>query len=243
MKKVLRIISLVLTLIMLISTFCGCTAIDEARKNHGIWQDTDKTVIALNGKEYKLLPECEYLNPSIAGTYDFVSVTDKDVPLLCKDIFGEPFLRSDDGIFLVGDSYDGNKMMSNYCLSDRYDEISGRINDKIEMEKFCYTYYDADYNQQMYYLSDEEINAVNRVIKSGEITVVGEFYDYIEIYRSSEDGIFSEYCLDLMFVDDEMYIRVQSKYFGNEKFDKYYAVPNALSKTFDKMVEKYMESY
>lgn len=89
MKKVLRLTSLVLTLLMLIFTFCGCTAIDEARKNHGIWKDADKTVIELGGKEYKLLPECQYLNPSVANDYDCVSVTEKDVPLLCKEIFGE----------------------------------------------------------------------------------------------------------------------------------------------------------
>ena len=150
MKKILRLTALVLTLLMLIFTFCGCDAIDEARKNHGFWQDADKTVIELGGKEYKLLPECQYLNPSIDNSYDYVSVTDKDVPLLCKEIFGENFLRSDDGLFLVGDFYgdiDGAKTL-NYCVSDRYDEIVGRINGKIEMNRFCYTYYnhDDDYN-------------------------------------------------------------------------------------------------
>ena len=106
MKKTLRLAALVLTLLMLIFTFCGCDAIDEARKNHGIWKVADKTVIELGGKEYKLLRECQYLNPSVANDYDYVSVTEKDVPLLCKEIFGEQFLRSDDGIFLVSDLYD-----------------------------------------------------------------------------------------------------------------------------------------
>lgn len=248
MKKALRLTSLVLILLMLIFTFSGCTAIDEARKNHGIWQNSDKTVILLNNKEYKLLPECQYLNPSVANDYDYVSVTDKDVPLLCKEIFGENFLRSDDGLFLVSDFYgdiDGVKTL-NYCVSDRYDEISDRINGKIEMNRFCYTYYNHDddynYNAQVYYLSDEETNAVNRVLQSEEISVLGECDDYIDIYRCSKDGLFTEYCLDIMLFEEKMCIRVQTV-FGSEKYDKYYAVSDELSPTFDKITEKYMESF
>ena len=248
MKKALRLTSLVLILLMLIFTFSGCTAIDEARKNHGIWQNSDKTVILLNNKEYKFLPECQYLNPSVANDYDYVSVTDKDVPLLCKEIFGENFLRSDDGLFLVSDFYgdiDGVKTL-NYCVSDRYDEIVGRINGKIEMDRFCYTYYnydDEDYNAQVYYLSDEEINAVNRVLQSEEISVLGECYDYIDIYRCSKDGIFTEYCLDIMLFEEKMCIRVQTDFLGSEKVNKYYAVSDELRGTFDKIVEKYMKSF
>ena len=249
MKKILRLAALVLTLLMLIFTFCGCDAIDEARKNHGFWQDADKTVIELGGKEYKLLPECQYLNPSVANSYDYVSVTDKDVPLLCKEIFGENFLRSDDGLFLVGDFYgdiDGAKTL-NYCVSDRYDEISDRINGKIEMNRFCYTYYNHDddynYNAQVYYLSDEETNAVNRVLQSEEISVYGDGSYYIDIYRCSEDGIFTEYCLDLMLFEEKMCLRVQSNFLGSEKIDKYYAVSDELRGTFDKIVEKYMKSF
>lgn len=254
MKKVLRLTSLVLTLLMLIFTFCGCTAIDEARKNHGIWKDADKTVIELGGKEYKLLPECQYLNPSVANDYDYVSVTEKDVPLLCKEIFGEQFLRSDDGIFLVSDLYDiytdvdsVNPLDSgkplNYCVSDRYDEISGRINGNIKMDRYCYTYYDDNYNSQMYYFSDEEINAVNRVLQSEEISVYGDGSYYIDIYRCSEDGIFTEYCLDLMLFEEKMCLRVQSNFLGSEKIDKYYAVSDELKGTFDKITEKYMENF
>lgn len=249
MKKILRLTALVLTLLMLIFTFCGCDAIDEARKNHGFWQDADKTVIELGGKEYKLLPECQYLNPSVDNSYDYVSVTDKDVPLLCKEIFGEDFLRSDDGLFLVSGFYgdiDGVKTL-NYCVSDRYDEIVGRINGKIEMNRFCYTYYNHDddynYNAQVYYLSDEETNAVNRVLQSEEISVLGECDDYIDIYRCSKDGLFTEYCLDIMLFEEKMCIRVQTDFLGSEKVDKYYAVSDELRGTFDKIVEKYMKSF
>lgn len=223
MKKQLRLISLVLALLIACFAFCGCDALDEMRKTHAVWMDEEQTVISLNGKEYKLLPECNTLAPNEGND---ISLTEGDVPLLLADMFSDYYANlSEDEDFIVVDPYDGytqyfdkESETRNYCVSNRYDEICNRINETI-IDYYCYDYdeFDAEvgyYITKRYCLTLEEVDAV-LTVRKGEIaeTVsqdIDELYnnaDYnLEIYQCSEDTIFRTYAFDLVFKNQKAYI-------------------------------------
>ena len=134
MKKLLRSISLILVCLMICFTFCGCTALDEMRKAHAVWVDKEQTTILLNGKEYKLLPECEQFAPVADNS---ISVTESDVPLLLADMLGDYAWLSSDGNFIeVDTSYDDFVDKENeikyYCISDRYNEINEMVHKRVD---------------------------------------------------------------------------------------------------------------
>ncbi len=258
MKKLLRFTSLALVFVMLCFTFCGCDALDEMREKHAFWTNEDKTVISLNSKEYKLLPECEQLNPVCNSYYEY-TVTESDVPLLLADMYGESISLSEDEDFIVlepsyepNDSFYGETKV--YCATDRYEEICNRINSD-SLEYFCYEYdtydfYTDEYISKLYRLTIEEIDAVLTVRKNGEILNkdVDAIYDYadyvIELYQCSEDTIFRTYVFDLVFKDSKAYIVIDfGEYVYAIQSDvQIRAVPDELYDTFRGIASKYIDS-
>lgn len=256
MKKRLRLISLTLILLMVCFTFCGCTALDEMRAKQAFWKDNEKTVITLNGIEYKLLPECESLSPVCSSYYDY-TVTDSDVPLLLANMYGETLSLSEDKDFLVLENFSEDYTLQDepakvYCATERYEEIKNRINSVDLLKYLCYEYdfYDFDTNDyvtKLYFLTEEEIEAVSTVLKEGSISSLygedsyGDFY--IEVYSCSEDALFRKYAFDLSFKGQTAYLTVD--YFsdeGHQTDSMNIVVPNELYDTFYGIASKYINS-
>ena len=261
MRKLLRFISLILAFAIVCFVFCGCDALDEMRKTHAVWMDEEQTVISLNGKEYKLLPECNTLAPNEG---DDISLTEGDVPLLLADMFSDYYANlSEDEDFIVVDPYDGytqyfdkESETRNYCVSNRYDEICNRINETI-IDYYCYDYdeFDAEvgyYITKRYCLTLEEVATVLNVRKGGIAEMVSqdidEFYDNadytLEIYQCSEDTLFRTYAFDLVFKNQKAYIvNDYGEYVeaigGNYRI---LAVPDELYDTFCNIADKYFYS-
>ncbi len=256
MEKLLRLISLSLALLMVCFTFCGCDAIEEMRKTHAVWKDKEQTVILLNGKEYKLLPECEELNPVCNSYYDY-TVSKSEVPLLLAEQYGESISLSADKKFLVLENeselidyshYDAKI----YCITDFYEEICDRINSSDGLEYLCYEYntYDFDtdeYISKLYFLTEEESEAVSTVLKHGAIDSLyddNSYYDYcIEIYSCSEDALFRNYAFDLMFKGRNAYLSVE--YFSDDGYQTdsmRLVVPDDLYDTVRGIASEYIES-
>ena len=253
MKKILRYVSLILTLLIVCFTFCGCDFIEEARTKHAVWKDDDKTVILLNGKEYKLLPECGILNPMCNSYCDYV-VTKSDVPLLLAEMYGELVSVSSDENFIIVDSgyvdhldskYEPAKI---YCATDCYEEIKSKIENDVVLENLCYEYYyyDADtddYLTGIYNFTKEDENAILGVIRQGDTTTMdvyaGNTEAYFEIYNCSSDGLFRKNAFDLVLYHSKAYL-VCNDYEEGEGAT--YVVPDELYPTIRKIAEDYLES-
>lgn len=256
MKKRLRLISLTLILLMVCFTFCGCTALDEMRAKHAFWKDNEKTLITLNGEEYKLLPECETLSPVCNSYYDYY-VTESDVPLLLMNMYGESISLNDDKDFVILENYNDEYSAQYeppkiYCKTNRYEEISNRINANEPLNNFCYEYetYDLDkgsYLSNLYFLTEEEEQAISTALSQGTISSLyaEEIYaDFdIQIYCCSEDALFRKYAFDLSITAQTAYLTVE--YFPDDGYttdSMTIVVPDELYDTFYGIASKYIES-
>lgn len=253
MKKILRYVSLILTLFLVCFTFCGCDFIEEARTKHAVWKDDDKTVIILNGEEYKLLPECGILNPAYNSYCDYV-VTKSDVPLLLAEMYGEFVSLSSDENFIIVDSGDVDLLDSKYepakiyCVTKLYDEIKSKIEKGVDLENFCYEYYyydvdTDDYLMGIYNFTKEDENAVLSVIRQGNTTTM-DVYDgnteaCFEIYNCSADGLFRKNVFDLVLYNSKAYL-VCNDYEEGEGAT--YVVSDELYPTIRKIAEDYLDS-
>ena len=252
MKKILRYVSLILTLLIVCFTFCGCDELDEMRKTHAVWVDKEQTTILLNGKEYKLLPECEYFAPM---AYNYISLTESDVPLLLAERYSKYYATiSQDKDFIVVDPYDGYTQYMDkesetkyYCVSERYDEIYNRITGGNSIEYYCYEYdeysIDAGYVSKNYQLTEEQTDAVLTVLdcENTVVTLYDNRIDHnISLYMCSEDMLFKKYCFDLVFMDSKAYFVFD---YGTEiNQPKMKIVPDELYPTFREIASKYIES-
>lgn len=253
MKKLLRSISLILVFLMICFTFCGCTALDEMRKTHAVWGNEEKTVIELNGKEYKLLSDCDSLSPDGDTS---ISVTESDVPLLLADMFGDYAWISDDEDFIVVDPYDGytqyvdkESETRNYCVSNRYDEVEEQIKNGVNLNSVCYEYYTYDfeaddYITKYYKLTEEQIFAISDAIQYGETALfINEddiVYD-IMLYVCSDDMLFKEYAAYLTFTDTNIYIDYNN-YSEDETEGSIYVVPDEFHSIFFEIANEYIEA-
>ena len=138
MKKSMRFIALALAFLIACFAFCGCDFIEEARKEHAVWKNNEKTLIELNGKEYKLLPECDFLNP-VCDYYNY-TVTDSDVPLLLAEMYGEYVSVSEDKNFIIVDGTEELEPTSSYyepakiyCAVEYYDKVKKQIENGVEL--------------------------------------------------------------------------------------------------------------
>ena len=253
MKKHLRFIALALALLTACFAFCGCDLIEEARTKHAVWKDNEKTAIILNGEEYKLLPECEELNP-VCNYYNY-TVTESNVPLLLVEMYGEFVSVSEDENFIIVDGTEELEPTSSYyepakiyCKTDRYDDVKEQIENGVELNGLCYEYlvYDEetfDYLTKLYKFTEEEKNAVSSVIGQGKTTTMdvyaGNTEAYFEIYKCSEEGTFRKSAFDLVLYSSKAYL-VYNDYEEGEGAT--YVVPDELYPTFREIATDYMES-
>lgn len=187
MRKLLRIVALTLAVAVICFSFTGCEALDRAREEHGIWVN-NKREIDLNGTRYIKLPYCKYLDLiSIYYEYSYIQVTDPDVPVLLKSIFGEYFDISSDKIFIYGDSY-------YYCRSDHHEDIARQINEGVKLDNYCYYYDIDDFIPKYYKLTNEQKAAVYEVVTNEEPIELPGY-----IYGSYSYAISLEKCSDDMF--------------------------------------------
>lgn len=253
MKKSMRFIALALAFLIACFAFCGCDFIEEARKEHAVWKNNEKTLIELNGKEYKLLPECDFLNP-VCDYYNY-TVTDSDVPLLLAEMYGEYVSVSKDKNFIIVDGTEELEPTSSYyepakiyCAVEYYDKVKKQIENGVELNCLCYEYlvFDEetfDYLTKLYKFTEEEKNAVSSVISQGKTTTMdvyaGNTEAYFEIYKCSEEGMFRKSAFDLVLYSSKAYL-VYNDYEEGEGAT--YVVPDELYPTFRKIATDYMES-
>jgi hypothetical protein len=256
MKKSIRLIVLILSIFIVCFSFCGCDALDKLREKHAVWVNEGKTIVLLNGKEYMLLPYCEFLNPT-CDNYHSIILTEKDVPLLLADVYGEYVSLSNDKAFICMDSLDtANALTKVYCVSDRYDEIKNQIEAGSVLNNYCYEYngYNDEtfeYTTGIYYFTKEEINAVSKVVDNNQTTKMdvydGEMECVLEVYKCSPDGNFKDKIFDLVIYPTKAYlvyedvenIPPESESATLEVPDELYATFRGIAKDYFKFVGYY----
>lgn len=238
MKKTLKFISLLLTLIMIISLFCGCNALDELRNS--VAHTTDSSNIKLGDNIYIRLPYCETLYADFNAGYEDVFVVEEDVPILLSAIVGEPCMLTNNGILLT------NEENITYCRSDYYEQANNQIENGFKPHKYSYGYYkitEDDYAGKWIRrtLTNEELKAMKTVL-SGEGEVLADnmnvLFDYIvTVEYSSEDNLFYKGLCDVYIYEDS-YTLVTNY----DEEHKVYNVPTAMNDIFKNMVDEYIEN-
>ncbi|MBO5019994.1 MAG: hypothetical protein J6D52_04945 [Clostridia bacterium] len=239
MKKTIRFLCILLTLVVFCLSFSGCATIDKMRKEQAFW-GKNNTVIYMD-KEYKLLPSSEYLYPQY-NEYKIVSVTDSDVPVLLCFIFGEQFDLSDDEKFIYrGVSSSGPD--SCYCRTDIYDEVLKKIEDGFATEIYCYEYYDyKNEDEKIRILSAEEISTIKGIKEAVTPTPMPDAasldYKYmVSIEECTSDLLFRNYVYDLCVANDKYYL---AEYKDDKTF--LYTVPEEQSQTIAKIMKEQIDS-
>ncbi|MBQ8538949.1 MAG: hypothetical protein IJ433_04795 [Ruminococcus sp.] len=263
MKKLFKPTILVVLIIMMLSTLTGCKELDSMRKVHAVW--TEKGVydsFTLNGVEYK-----KVLADNLPYVYQMseeqIFVTEPDVPVLLAASNGITFSKSRDGNFICGYLYDDptieyalNHAFSAseyinsgtnyvlYCKADIYEDVLEIINNGIEYNNYAYLYYDYEDGMSTasyYYLTDEENEAINKIIKEAKPTDDFDMDDnYSNLYIStvSEDHYFTDSVeYEILFSNDDSKY-VFTYYSAVEEEWLSYQVPEDMTDTFDKITEK-----
>ena len=243
MKNMKKII-LVALLIMVSLSLCSCTMIDEIRETRV--EMTEEGTIIHNNKEYKLLsnPNNYIISLENSSETDYLTVVDKEVPVLLTDIFGVASDYDDvlDIIYMEGDYY---------CAEENYDKYSEiLLNGKLDYYKLDYGVYERtsdgehEYKSIRYILNKDLVNIINSVtvdieIQPDEIYKYYE-YNYILLDKCDETGFIENSSFLMLYKNAEkgeygvfVYDNVNDVYKGNvftgeqrkaivELFDKYY---------------------
>ena len=201
MKRTIKTIILSLFVICICFTLCSCAALDEARLNHAFYKDDDTSTITFRNKSYKALPNCEDFSPEWEN---LAYVTEKDVPVLVRSMFGDILYFSDDLKFL-------NVYGVKYCAEDLYEKYREKFTN-YSLDFYCmeYSYYDkTGYCSTTILLSEDQIKAINNAIKNSQQSnqqIPSYEYDYVDIFACDETMEFKRYLGQLIKYYDKFYI-------------------------------------
>lgn len=271
MKKILKPIILSVVLIMLLSTLTGCQELDDMRSTHAVWTEKGaKDSITFNGVEYKRI-YAENVPSVYDEKYEVICVTEPDVPVLLASSMCDTFNITKDENFIVGyishETYDEvsvsdavtdnfldkfYELGGEYCLfckADIYEDVMKEIEDGIEYTDYNYQYVTEDGELSYYLLTDEEKDAVNKVLKEVEpeqnTDYVSSYYPSVYLSSVNENYCFcADYNYEILWdeFDDNKYTLVTyplvQKYgMEYEDYGTSYEVPDELTATFDKITK------
>ena len=194
MKKCKRWIAVLLISVMCLS-LCGCQDLEDMRAAHALLQEDGS--IKWNGNVYRLMT----ISPEKTGILfadNNVWVTEKDVPVLLSEQFGQYARVSQNGVVLVMYGHDGETL---YCREDQYNATMEYLQNA-ELTTYYYTYWDYDTgNEQYYYLSTLQGDVIDRAIVTSVFTAVeDEFYysfgedDFVvSLGKCDESRLFGEH--------------------------------------------------
>lgn len=237
MKKIFkRVLALVLAAALLCG-LCGCSALDEMRKNQAYYDDAGN--IVWNGATYKLLTYSGPLFPEIDYNAQIV-VTEDDVPVLLSIFLAQMWLSpSTDGKFLEDQSW------NYYCREDAYDEIVQRLQEEFVPEVVCYFYdiYNEDtwnWEEKSYTLTQDQIAAIELVISTVEpvsYNATGMYPEYIyslDIIECSADMLLQACSTALLVGNDRYYLELYT-----DTDTLIFTVPEGCNEIFGQIVSAY----
>lgn len=205
-KSIKRIIAVCLVFVFAFS-LSGCT-MASIKARQAFWNEDGS--IEWQGSKYIVM---EVSGDFYPDTYydDYISVTERDVPVLLADSFGTQFYIVAEGNLLYG-GWDGTL----YCKEDAYEEMYDEINNDTEYTKYYYENYgdDSDLWGTNYYLSKAEIELAENIMSEAQASTPIDYevfygYDYTWIttlWQSSESGFYTREVYTLYRTEEDFYI-------------------------------------
>ncbi len=240
MKKILRITSLILAIVLCCLGLVSCNALDDMRRHHGNW--TDDRDILLDGVKYVKLPPNDYFSPLPDTSDNVISVTEEGVPVLLSSMFSDGYgYFTEDKALIYFVTYTDDSWY--YCREDLYEVTVARMNSEFIAEGYCYNYYDyEEETDKIYYLTMDEAEAVAEVkntVKPTEIPASTEiYYDYtIYLYECTADLNFKKEVFELCS-NDGRYCIVDN--YGSAPL--VYPVPDEYSSVFESIFKEYINA-
>jgi len=200
--------------------------------------------IYMNGEKYVPLPYSENFNPPMDWSQT-VTVTEPGVPVLLKEFFTLFYFNtSEEGLLkdahIIGDSG------TYYCPEKDAGELIARIEAGAQMDsvRYMYLHYDMqkdEWSERTYYLTEEQINTVKRVVASAEpLTVEYPDGEYLVLLEwCSKDGLFSREFGELYRYNGRYAVVIYDEESGDYVLYEASAEYNAL---FDGIIAPYEES-
>lgn len=234
MKKYLRLLLCVFTALLSVSLVCSCESIDEMRARQAFYDDDGN--VLFNGEKYIRI-DGEY--DVFDGYGDSVIITQKDVPVLLAEKYGDWYSIAEGGEYLYSYGED------TFLREDSYKEFENRYGGKIEINRFGFEYLDEDMNRQIYILTQEEQKTIEIILSSDEKEVYHdeypEIYDQFDRYMNyySEDGIFVNRNIQFFLykMDVGYCLGVEENKENRLEFDyTHYTVPEEYYPLFDKLM-------
>ena len=238
--KYLKLIPLMLLTVFLLS---GCVSLQDLRDTHAVFTDASKKEIIWQGRKYLYLTDSSVSNFNPEYDDGYINITDKEVPVLMAGVEGDYGEVSKDGNFIA--LYE-----SVYCLEEKFEETKEMLENPPELNYFAYQYYENDENSTIRFevLDMDTTKQLTDILKSS--TVEKKDIDYMsvaEMFRCSEDGLYSTYADILLCMNSE------KQYFWEilEKEEYHiYEIPkeyiDSIEKIFADAIEvadEYMEYY
>lgn len=180
MKKTIKSVLAVLVVFSVCLSLCSCNWLDEMKSDQAFFNE-DKTCINFGENTYSLLPDSygtDYIN--LGFEYEYIYVTESDVPVLLMSIFGEyADVKSDQTILGIIDDTDYTTKY--YCRDDIYHDVLEVVSAKSH-DNYCVEIYKE-------YIEDEE---------TGEITEINNGY--------ADDGYYfnSTFTYEYVILEDEI---------------------------------------
>ncbi|MBQ3183897.1 MAG: hypothetical protein IJB57_09545 [Clostridia bacterium] len=240
MKRLLKTITIILSLILLCSLFTGCNELDEMKAQHAILNEDGNVIF--NGSTYLPLETINSNNFNPNTVSETVYVTEEDVPVLLSNLFSDYYgdITADGSVMKLYSSSlrDYPPTIMYFCREDRYDEVSAKAKDEeivAEVYTYSYGYYDDNGNHAsaIYMLTEEEMDAVDRVLNT-QVKYRVSFDERLccaEICQGTRDQVFMYEKANLYLVDGTYWLKdMDGDYVTHE-------VPEELTALFDKMME------
>ena len=240
MKKTIKRIVCFALVAALCLCFTGCKELDALRAQRVLYYQDSGTLI-LDGKTYVELPYCKEFNPPF-GEARWVTITEPDVPLLLSDIFYMDYgTVSEDGRFITAFAD------VNFCEESIAAEVAARIKEGFHPTDMRYYYlvWNAEeyiYDECYFYLTEEQMNAVKRVMASVEPLTTNQISGNYSVTLEwcTQDGWFSSEYVDLYQYNGRYALVNWGDGYGDDMY--IYEVPLEMNGIFEEIMVVYIES-
>ncbi len=250
MKKRFRIAALLAALAVLCALVTGCGALDDMRARHGYYDEDGN--IRIGAYKYLPLPENEYFTPyNTTILFDkvnaYICVTERDVPVLLSEEFGNRYYIYNDGKILGTSTHDPYGVRY-YCREDIYATLMPLMEKPFEVKGYFYTYKDAmddgsGFRVETYRLTDEQVAVIDDVVATveGDIPIgYGEDNKYVIPVYASTDSLLLRKDAYKILVRDGGYVLRTVDQGGNELTD--FTVPAEYHAVFDDIVKAIVDA-
>lgn len=224
MKNKFKSITSVLSVLVLLMSFCGCSTMQELCSDHAYYKEGTTDTVIYQGEEFYLLPYKKYFSPNVDYSRDYIYLTEANEPLLLKDICGQTMDITLDGTILC----DGSGFATYYCRSDCYDAITKRLTEEIAFDHYCFEYTawdesDTNGTTAYYLLSDAQAKMIDNIMSANNSDIVE--------WKKFQTEEITLICTIAICSDDMLFKIPAISVWKHDGYDAYYISDGAYSYT------------